>query len=84
MSKETNEVLGHADESDGIEEYDNPLPDWWVGLFLFTIVWAVGYAVDYHFISERSQVSAYQAQLAWADEKWPVREVTADLSSIEK
>jgi cytochrome c oxidase cbb3-type subunit 3 len=46
MSKETNQVLGHAEESDGIEEYDNPLPTWWLGLFYFTIAWGVVYAVD--------------------------------------
>ena len=45
MSKDTNEVLGHADESDGIEEYDNPLPDWWLGLMWFTVIWAAAYAV---------------------------------------
>ena len=51
MSKETNRLLGHSDEADGIDEYDNPLPDWWVGLFWLTIVWAIGYGVHYHFIT---------------------------------
>ena len=27
------QILGHAAEADGIEEYDNPMPDWWLGLF---------------------------------------------------
>ena len=47
MSTENNRLLGHSDEADGIDEYDNPLPDWWVGLFWFTIVWAIalGYLV---------------------------------------
>ena len=45
MSKETNEILGHADESDGIEEYDNPLPDWWLGMFWLSIVWAFAYGI---------------------------------------
>ncbi|MEK6255374.1 MAG: hypothetical protein N2B05_11820, partial [Gemmatimonadales bacterium] len=56
MSKETNRVLGHADESDGIEEYDNPLPDWWFGLLCFTVIWAVAYTVHYHFNGNRSLV----------------------------
>ena len=28
---------------DGIQEYDNPLPGWWVWLFIATIIFSVGY-----------------------------------------
>lgn len=65
------QVLGHADEADGIEEYDNRLPRWWVGLFLFTVAWSPAYAVHYHFIAERSQAGEYDAEIAAAAEKWP-------------
>lgn len=41
----TEETLGHA--FDGIEEYDNPLPRWWFMLFVFTIIFALGYLVLY-------------------------------------
>ena len=41
----TEETLGHA--FDGIEEYDNPLPRWWFLLFVFTIIFALGYLVLY-------------------------------------
>jgi cytochrome c oxidase cbb3-type subunit III len=71
MSKNKDEVLGHASDNDGIEEYDNALPDWWLGLFLFTIVWAIGYGVDYHFVSGRSQTAYYEAEIAAAKVRWP-------------
>ncbi len=71
MSKDTNRVLGHADESDGIEEYDNPLPDWWLGLMWFTIVWALAYAVHYHFIGNRSQEGRLAAEMQAAEVRWP-------------
>lgn len=71
MSKDTNRLLGHTLEADGIDEYDNPLPDWWLGLFWFTIIWGIGYAVHYHFIADRSQVSELAAEMAIADERWP-------------
>jgi cytochrome c oxidase cbb3-type subunit 3 len=71
VSKETNRLLGHADEADGIEEYDNPLPDWWLGLFWFTIIWGVAYGVHYHFIADRSQEGALAAEMAAADARWP-------------
>ena len=64
-------VLGHADEADGIEEYDNPLPDWWLGLFWLTIVWGIAYGVHYHFIGDRSQEAALAAEMAAADARWP-------------
>ncbi len=72
MSKpERDQVLGHGDESDGIEEYDNPMPNWWVGLFYLTIIWAVGYTAYYHFIGKRSYVKALAAQMAEAETRWP-------------
>ena len=72
MSKDTNRIMGHADEADGIEEYDNPLPDWWLGLFWFCIIWAIGYGVHYHFIAHRSQEKHLAAEMAAAAEMWPV------------
>ncbi|MEE4729999.1 cytochrome-c oxidase, cbb3-type subunit III [Pseudomonas alliivorans] len=42
---QTDETMGHS--FDGIEEYDNPLPQWWFKLFIGTIVFAVGYLVLY-------------------------------------
>ena len=71
MSKDTNRILGHADESDGIEEYDNPLPDWWLGLLWFTVIWAVAYAVHYHFIGNRSQEGRLAAEMQAAEVRWP-------------
>lgn len=71
MSKINDELLGHADESDGIEEYDNPLPDWWVGMFILTILWAGYYFIDWHVISPKSQAMLYDKEVAAATEKWP-------------
>src|SRR5450830_2122910 len=39
------ETKGHS--FDGIEEYDNPLPQWWFMLFAGTLVFAVGYLILY-------------------------------------
>jgi cytochrome c oxidase cbb3-type subunit III len=71
VSKKYDQKMGHAADNDGIEEYDNPLPDWWIGLFIFTTLFGIGYAIEYHFISNRSQAQAYEAQLEEARERWP-------------
>jgi cytochrome c oxidase cbb3-type subunit 3 len=46
MSKVEDKILEH--NYDGILEYDNPLPRWWVWLFLITVVWGVVYMFYYH------------------------------------
>lgn len=39
------ETTGHS--WDGIEEYNNPMPKWWVYTFYVTIIWAIGYSIAY-------------------------------------
>jgi cytochrome c oxidase cbb3-type subunit 3 len=38
-------TTGHA--WDGIREYDNPMPRWWLWVFYLTIVWGLAYTVLY-------------------------------------
>ena len=72
--------LGHADEADGIEEYDNQLPAWWVGLFVFTVIFGIGYAIDYHFIAHRSQVKDYDEEVEAAPKTAPSAVSTAAIT----
>jgi cytochrome c oxidase cbb3-type subunit III len=39
------ETTGHV--WDGIEEFNNPLPRWWVWVFYATIIWGIGYTIAY-------------------------------------
>ncbi len=39
------ETTGHS--WDGIEEYNNPLPRWWLWTFYATIIWGIGYTILY-------------------------------------
>ena len=41
----TEDTVGH--EFDGITEYDNPMPMWWIGLFLATLIFGAIYLVLY-------------------------------------
>ena len=67
---ERDRILGHEDEADGIQEYDNPMPDWWLCLFWGTISFAFGYTVHYHFIADRSPQKALARELAAAEARW--------------
>lgn len=43
--EENSELVGHS--YDGIQEYNNPLPRWWINMFYITIVFAIVYLVLY-------------------------------------
>jgi cytochrome c oxidase cbb3-type subunit 3 len=46
MSDENQEPLTDHDY-DGIKEYDNPLPTWWLAVFLLTIIFSFHYYLHY-------------------------------------
>lgn len=39
-------LTGH--EYDGIQEFDNPTPGWWTGIFVLTVILCIPYVLMYH------------------------------------
>ncbi len=54
-------LLNH--DSDGIQEYDNDLPKWWLYLFILTIIWGGIYIVYFHFSGNPLPVESLQAEM---------------------
>jgi cytochrome c oxidase cbb3-type subunit 3 len=61
-----NETTGH--EHDGIQEYDNPLPMWWVYMFIFSTVFAVGYLIYYPGLGNVKGIGGWTEVRQWQDE----------------
>lgn len=76
MSRDTDELLDH--EYDGIREYDNPLPRWWVMLFYFGIAFAVVYIPWYHFGPGPLMLEEYEAEMAAAAAAMPEKTGPSD------
>lgn len=57
-------LLGH--KYDGIREYDNPMPGWWLGIFALTIVWSVVYFLG---IEVFGFVNTYEEDLTAAQQE---------------
>lgn len=55
-------LLDH--DYDGIREYDNPLPGWWVALFWATILFALPYTAFFHGAEGRSIDDEYESEVA--------------------
>ncbi len=67
-STKADQKTGH--EYDGIEEYDNPLPAWWMNMFLLSIVFAAIYLIAYPGLGN------FKGLLGWTQEKQWQAEVT--------
>lgn len=51
------ETTGHV--YDGIEEYDNPLPSWWLNMFVLSMVFGIGYLIAF------PGLGTFQGLLGW-------------------
>jgi len=70
---------------DGIQEYDNDLPKWWVWLFYITILFALGYTWWYHFAGTLSTHEQLALDLKEAAERQAAKatsETKVDESSL--
>ena len=46
VKKTPGQTMGHVWD-DNLEEYDNPLPNWWRWMFYLTVIFALAYLVLY-------------------------------------
>jgi cytochrome c oxidase cbb3-type subunit 3 len=64
--REDNRLLDH--DYDGIKEYDNPMPRWWLYIFYASIVYAVLYVLNVPGIgSGAGRLAAYQREMKVMD-----------------
>jgi cytochrome c oxidase cbb3-type subunit 3 len=70
-------------EYDGIKEYDNPLPRWWVGILVGTMAWSAWYIPNYALEAFGDSESPDEA---WAAEMkaWEVKHPQVKLASAEE
>jgi cytochrome c oxidase cbb3-type subunit 3 len=74
-SSGSTETMGHKWDGD-LEEYNNPLPAWWVWLFVITLVFGAVYLVMYPGLGSHrgtqgwDQASQYRAEIQKADARY--------------
>lgn len=64
---EDNQTTGHV--YDGIEEYNNPLPRWWLNMFYITLVFSIVYLILYPGLGN------FAGYLGWTQENQHSKEV---------
>lgn len=87
MSHETNDAKLTDHQYDGIKEYDNPLPNWWLMTFLGTIIFGFIYLVHYTVgggYTQAQELAEETSQLPKSTGRsWSEEELKAKLSLTE-
>lgn len=65
---EDRDVLIEGHVYDGIQEYDNPMPGWWLAIFYVTIAWSVFYVIGISVGWINTYQDDLQAQTEWLAE----------------
>ena len=80
-NSEHDRLLDHS--YDGIEEFDNPMPRWWVWIFWATIVFSVLYIVDIGgFMQGPGRIADYNRSIAEAEKRFPKSTGPADAAVL--
>lgn len=84
MADDRDRLLEH--DYDGIHEYDNPMPRWWVYVFWATIVFAVVYTVNVGPVGVgKGRIAEYDADVAAARAKYVAASgPTLDVATLAK
>lgn len=64
MTGKEKDTLLEGHDADGITEFDNDMPLWWLIGFIFTIVFSFGYVVQYHLSDGPSSAKEYEQEVA--------------------
>jgi cytochrome c oxidase cbb3-type subunit 3 len=81
-SHDEDRLLDH--DYDGIQEYDNPMPRWWLYIFWGTIVWALLYWLNVPGIGVgKGRIADYNASVAAAAKEFPAPTAAAGPSAAD-
>ncbi|MCB1198969.1 MAG: c-type cytochrome [Deltaproteobacteria bacterium] len=65
---------------DGIQEYDNDLPKWWVGTFIITVLFGFGYWLYFYTFGGPGQVAKYEKAYQAHQEKYTSQNNAGDIN----
>jgi cytochrome c oxidase cbb3-type subunit III len=63
--------MDHNKEFDGIRQAENPMPEWWKLFFGLTFIFAVGYAIYFHYFSSWGMYDSFQNEVAAYEAMFP-------------